>query len=159
VDVARWDSAEQAIAALDERRRPGWAEALRVHDTTALYETMYEFRPSVDRRLDGPGVTFMNIFEIDPATVDGFAAGWSDRARLMSSAPGFRDVRLHRAVSSAARFQLVNIAHWDSVAVWRAATQNSAMTAATGVARAHATPNTAIYEVAGELGGVFGTVR
>ncbi|MEV6323866.1 antibiotic biosynthesis monooxygenase [Nocardia sp. NPDC051787] len=100
----------------------------------------------------------MNIFEISPDAVDGFAVGWSDRARLMRSAAGFRDVRLHRAVTPEARFRLINIAHWDSVVAWQAAAQNSTITAATDAARTHATPNTAIYEVVGELAGSAGLV-
>jgi heme-degrading monooxygenase HmoA len=39
----------------------------------------------------------------------------------MAAAPGFRDAKLHRAVSSQARFQLVNVAHWDSQADLEAA--------------------------------------
>ncbi|WP_330230664.1 antibiotic biosynthesis monooxygenase [Nocardia sp. NBC_00508] len=155
VDFARWDTTEQATSALQDPRRQQWSDALPadVRATTALYETIYDFRPPTDREFDGPGVTFMNIFEISPDAVDSFAVGWSDRARLMRSAPGFRDVRLHRAVTAEARFRLVNIAHWDSVAAWRAAAQNSTMTAATGAARTHATPNTAIYEIVSEVPG------
>ncbi|WP_454198160.1 antibiotic biosynthesis monooxygenase family protein [Nocardia sp. Marseille-Q1738] len=156
VGVAHWDSAEHAISARNEPRRRQWLDALpaEVRASTALYETLYDFRPPTDRQVDGPGVTFMNIFEISPDSVDGFAVGWSDRARLMRSASGFRDVRLHRAVTPEARFRLVNVAHWDSVAAWQAAAQSSAMTAATNMARVHATPNTAIYEVVGELAGI-----
>ncbi|MGK8559414.1 antibiotic biosynthesis monooxygenase family protein [Nocardia gipuzkoensis] len=153
VDVARWDSAADAISARDDPRRRQWLDALpdEVRASTALYETLYDFRPPTDRRLDGPGVTFMNIFEISADAVDGFAVGWSDRARLMRSASGFRDVRLHRAVTPEARFRLVNVAHWDSVSAWQAAAQNSTMTAATNAARTHATPNTAIYRVVAHM--------
>jgi heme oxygenase (mycobilin-producing) len=47
---------------------------------------------------DGP-VTLINVFEVPAEEVD-----------------AFRDTRLHRAVSPQARFQLVNVAHWDSQA-------------------------------------------
>jgi hypothetical protein len=39
----------------------------------------------------------------------------------MSTHPGFRDTRLHRAPSPEGRFQLVNVAHWDSAESYAAA--------------------------------------
>ncbi|GAA2722380.1 MULTISPECIES: antibiotic biosynthesis monooxygenase family protein [Streptomyces] len=66
-------------------------------------------------------VTFINVIEVPAEQVDTFIAQWRERARIMSTAPGFRDSRLHRAVSSQARFQLVNVAHWDSREAWEAA--------------------------------------
>jgi heme-degrading monooxygenase HmoA len=62
---------------------------------------------------DGP-ITVINIFEVPAEQVGEFIAQWRVRAEIMAAAPGFRDTRLHRAVSSQARFQLVNVAHWDS---------------------------------------------
>jgi heme-degrading monooxygenase HmoA len=55
-----------------------------------------------------------------------FIALWRARAEIMAAAPGFRDTRLHRAVSPRARFQLVNVAHWDSQADLEAAQGSSA---------------------------------
>lgn len=70
------------------------------------------------------GVTFINIFEVPAEQVGEFVEQWRERARIMSQAPGFRDTRLHRALSGEARFQLVNVAHWDSEEAWEAATSN-----------------------------------
>lgn len=141
VAVAHWDSAEQVVAE-DIDILPA-----EVHASSATYETVHDFRSPEGRVFTGPGVTFMNIFEIEPGVVTEFAADWADRARHMQRSAGFRNVRLHRSLTSDARFRLVNVAHWDSVQVWRKAAQSSPMTAATEAARAQATPNTAIYEV------------
>lgn len=67
-------------------------------------------------------VTFINVFELPADQVDTFAEGWRERERFMSTMPGFRDSTLHRAVSGDARFQVVNVAHWDSADAFRAAT-------------------------------------
>jgi heme oxygenase (mycobilin-producing) len=69
---------------------------------------------------DGP-ITLINIFEVRAGQVEEFIAQWRGRAESMAAAPGFRDAKLHRAVSSQARFQLVNVAHWDSQADLEAA--------------------------------------
>jgi heme oxygenase (mycobilin-producing) len=68
----------------------------------------------------GP-VTLINVFEIPAEQIDAFITGWAERARIMSTHPGFRDSRLHRALSPEGRFQLVNVAHWDSAESYAAA--------------------------------------
>lgn len=73
------------------------------------------------------GVTFINIFEIAREDVETFTAGWRELAAIMASAPGFRGAQLHEAVNDEARFQLVNIARWDSEQAWRDASTNPAM--------------------------------
>jgi heme-degrading monooxygenase HmoA len=71
---------------------------------------------------DGP-VTFINVFEIDPAQIDDFIVGWKQRGEIMRRQPGFRAFHLHRALSQDAPYQLVNVAQWDSVEALQAATQ------------------------------------
>jgi heme oxygenase (mycobilin-producing) len=73
------------------------------------------------------GVTFINIFEIAREDVETFTAGWQQLAAIMAAAPGFRGAQLHEAVNDEARFQLVNIARWDSEQAWRDASTNPAM--------------------------------
>ena len=70
---------------------------------------------------EGP-VTLVNVFEIAPGQLDGFLAEWRWRAEFMSGQPGFRSFRLHRALSQDTRFQLVNVAEWDSAQALTAAT-------------------------------------
>jgi heme oxygenase (mycobilin-producing) len=75
-------------------------------------------------------VTLINVFEVPAEQVDAFIALWRDRAAIMSRQPGFRDSRLHRAISSDTRFPLVNVAHWDSQEAWQAAAANPEFQAA-----------------------------
>lgn len=96
------------------------------------------------------GVTFINVFEIPEDRLDRFAAHWRERAEMLRGAPGFRDVRLHRALTPDARFRLVNVAHWDSREAWETATRNGRFRASTAEAAALANPNPALYEVVAE---------
>jgi heme-degrading monooxygenase HmoA len=103
----------------------------------------------------GP-VTVINVFEIPAGQVDKFIAWWHTRAQIMAAAPGFRDARLHRAVSSRARFQLVNVAHWDSKAAHDKASASGPaqdkLRALREDPQMRAFANPAIYEVVAELG-------
>lgn len=66
-------------------------------------------------------ITLINVFEVPAEHVGTFVEQWRARAEIMSAAPGFRDARLHQALSPEARFQFVNVAHWDSRGAWEAA--------------------------------------
>ena len=68
----------------------------------------------------GP-ITLINVFEISPDDVDMFLQEWQERAEFMGRQPGFRSLRLHRALSADSRFQLVNVAEWDSAQALQAA--------------------------------------
>jgi heme-degrading monooxygenase HmoA len=63
----------------------------------------------------------INVFEIPAEQIDAFIEGWAERARIISTYPGFRDVRLHRALSPDGRFPLVNVSSWDSAESYAAA--------------------------------------
>jgi len=77
-----------------------------------------------DRRADDSPVTLIHVFEVPAEHVDAFVDGWRERAALMSTKPGFLDTRLHRALLSEARFQLVNVARWESREAFEAATSD-----------------------------------
>jgi heme-degrading monooxygenase HmoA len=66
-------------------------------------------------------VTLINVFEIHADEVESFLEGWRERARFMSQQPGFRSLRLYRALDADARFQVVNVAEWDSAEALQAA--------------------------------------
>lgn len=72
---------------------------------------------------NGP-LTFINVFEIAADQVDGFLPGWHERARIMSTIPGFGGYRMHRAISGDSRFQLVVVGHWDSSEAFHTAIAN-----------------------------------
>jgi heme oxygenase (mycobilin-producing) len=84
------------------------------------------------RSVDRPDetVTFINVFEIAREDLETFTTGWRELAGIMASAPGFRGAQLHEAVSGETRFQLVNVARWDSEQAWRDAAANPEMRAA-----------------------------
>lgn len=73
---------------------------------------------------DGDGVIMINVIEIPADQIDEFLAGWKKRAHIMSTLPGFRNYRLHQAVFADSRFQLVNVACWNSLAAVAAAMSN-----------------------------------
>ncbi|MFC9895091.1 antibiotic biosynthesis monooxygenase family protein [Nocardia sp. NPDC127579] len=97
-----------------------------------------------------PGVTFINVIEIAAEHVEEFVAQWRERAALMRQAPGFRDVALHRALLPDMRFQLINVAHWDSAEACTAAGMNPAVVASVDTARQVATAHPGLYEVVAE---------
>ncbi|MFD6391258.1 antibiotic biosynthesis monooxygenase family protein [Nocardia sp. NPDC060259] len=97
------------------------------------------------------GVTFINVIEVSADEVDGFVEQWRERVALMRTAPGFRDVRLHRALLPDSRFQLVNVAHWDSAEACEAAGLNPTVVASVDQARQVARANPALYQVVAEF--------
>lgn len=115
--VLRGDAgwAQDAEDAEDSRSRPTGAAAVT---GAAAAATAPAPAPAP---APGSSVTFINVFEIAPEDVAAFAEKWEQRATIMSKKPGFIDTRLHRAQSSDGRFQLVNVAHWESEAAWEAA--------------------------------------
>lgn len=101
-------------------------------------------------------VTLINVFEVPAGHVDAFIAQWRERAALMAAKPGFLDTQLHRALSAGARFQLVNVAHWESQEAWQAASadpqfQQRARAAIADSQQVSANP--AIYEVVARFPG------
>lgn len=68
----------------------------------------------------GP-VTLMNSFRVAPARDAEFHALWERTSHYFMRQPGFRSLRLHRAVSDVAVYRWVNVATWDDEAAFRAA--------------------------------------
>jgi heme-degrading monooxygenase HmoA len=104
--------------------------------------------------MDIEPITLINVFEIRQQDIDAFLRDWQERAEFMGRQPGFRSLRLHRALSPDARFQLVNVAEWDSAEALQAATsqdffQKSAQRSMEGFAVA---AHPAIYRVVLDAG-------
>jgi heme-degrading monooxygenase HmoA len=101
--------------------------------------------------LEGGPVTFINVFEVPVEQIETFTAHWRELAKIMSAAPGFRDARLHRALSPRTRFQIVNVANWESRQAWEAATANpefqEGLRALTEDTEVQFSANPALYEV------------
>lgn len=72
--------------------------------------------------MDTEPITLINVFEIRADDVEKFLQEWRERAQFMGRQPGFRSLRLHRALNPQSRFQLVNVAEWDSAEALQAAT-------------------------------------
>jgi heme-degrading monooxygenase HmoA len=104
-----------------------------------------------------PPVTLINVFEVPTEHVDAFIAGWAERAALMSTKPGFLDTRLHRALSPQTRFQLVNVARWETPEALHAATADpefqQRISAAVADPQLPISANPALYQVAVEFPG------
>ena len=66
-------------------------------------------------------LVLVNLFTLPLQAVDGFVTGWPASTAGLAHAPGFRGTRLHRAVSQASRYQIVNVAQWNSAEDWQAA--------------------------------------
>lgn len=103
--------------------------------------------------IDTGPITFINVFEIDHDKVEPFLEGWRERAEFMSKQPGFRSFRLHRALTPDARFQLVNVAEWESAEALHAARAQQYFQESTrrSVEDFEVTAHPAIYRVAVEV--------
>lgn len=123
------------------------AEAARFAEEVLEHERRTTVWTSRAGCADAEGVTFVNAIEILDEQIDEFVEQWVERVALMRAVPGFRDVRLHRAIQPGARFPLVNIAHWDSVEACEAAGANPAVVASVDEARQIATAHPALYRV------------
>lgn len=98
-------------------------------------------------------IVFINMFELAADKVDAFLAGWKKRAEFMAEQPGFLSFRIHRAIVPGTRFQLVNIATWESIEALTTATGNDRFQSMVREAAAEfdAVAYPAVYHVALEV--------
>jgi heme oxygenase (mycobilin-producing) len=59
-------------------------------------------------------VILINLFEVPKGKEDACLIFWEQVADHMKKQPGFISTRLHRALSPETKFQLINIAEWES---------------------------------------------
>ncbi|MGI5995471.1 MAG: antibiotic biosynthesis monooxygenase family protein [Saccharomonospora viridis] len=123
VNVAHWDDIEARDRALSH---PGFVASAA---TAAGYATVHggwyhvaaEVRSTRVGSGEGSGITVIEAVQLPAERVDEAVSRWLGRAESMSDLPGHQDNRLHRAVDADTRFQLVDIARWDSLEAWGAA--------------------------------------
>lgn len=60
-------------------------------------------------------VILLNPFDVPAGKEQEALALWERAAAVMRKSPGFITTRLHRAISPNVRFQLINMAEWESV--------------------------------------------
>lgn len=67
-------------------------------------------------------VVLINAFEVPESKRAAVIAAWEDARAFLSTQPGYIDTALHGAITPNARFELVNIARWESAEAFMAAT-------------------------------------
>ena len=67
----------------------------------------------------GP-VTLMNSFQVPSGQDEAFVDLWTQTSHYFRAQPGFRSLRLHRALLDTT-YRFVNVANWDSIEQFRAA--------------------------------------
>jgi len=68
--------------------------------------------------------TFINVFEIPEEEIENFIEQWNERSKFMAEAPGFLGAELNRAITPETRFQLINIAKFESYLAFEKAISN-----------------------------------
>ncbi|GAB4576573.1 MAG: antibiotic biosynthesis monooxygenase [Roseibium sp.] len=66
-------------------------------------------------------VTLINVFEVPADRLDETVQFWEKARDFLKTQPGFLSTRLHRSLSPEAKFQLVNVARWQSPEAFQAA--------------------------------------
>lgn len=67
-------------------------------------------------------VVLINAFEVPEEEDQAFLDGWERQRAFLSAQGGYLSTRLHRSISPDADFRFVNVALWQSVQAFRAAT-------------------------------------
>lgn len=149
VAAVEWESVEAREKAMSEFGAP--APEPDAMSLRAVYSVVDELAGTATAAEGGgSGVMMINAFELPADRVDEFLAVAGRRARQASGHPGFRGYRMHR-VLGAARFPLVQIAHYASAEQWRALQADPGFQARKAAGPAYATANPALYEVVAEV--------
>ena len=59
-------------------------------------------------------VTLINVFEVPPGQREAVIAQWEAARDVLQDQPGYVSTALHQSMSPTARFELINIARWES---------------------------------------------
>ena len=74
-------------------------------------------------------VVLINPFEIPAEKLEETIAMWEQARDFLETQPGYVSTALHQAVAPDARFQLINVAKWESAEDFMAATKKMQMEA------------------------------
>lgn len=69
-------------------------------------------------------VTLINSFEVPQNQLEDTILFWEKARDFLQTQPGYISTRLHQSLSPDAKFQLVNVALWESPEAFQAAIQN-----------------------------------
>ena len=67
-------------------------------------------------------VTLINVFEVPSGRLEETLRYWEAARDFLAREPGYIRTRLHQAITPEARFQLINLAEWESPEAFQAAT-------------------------------------
>jgi heme-degrading monooxygenase HmoA len=92
-------------------------------------------------------VILINVFEVPAGKEKEFVTWWNQSSVVLKQEPGFIDAKLHRSLKPGARFQFINVAHWETTLALELARSKHAfllqsLTAGKG--------NPAFYEIAAQ---------
>lgn len=68
-------------------------------------------------------VTLINVFEVPSGAIEASLRYWEAARDVLARQPGYLSTQLHQSLAPDARFQLVNVARWESAAAFQAAMQ------------------------------------
>jgi hypothetical protein len=66
-------------------------------------------------------VVLINVYEVPVGQEQAALRYWEQARDFLAGQPGYRNTRLHQALSPQARFLLINVAEWDSAEAFAAA--------------------------------------
>ncbi|MET1415807.1 antibiotic biosynthesis monooxygenase family protein [Roseibium sp. HPY-6] len=66
-------------------------------------------------------VTLINVFEVPKDRIDATIGSWEKARNFLRQQPGYISTSLHQALDPGARFQLINMAKWESPEAFHAA--------------------------------------
>lgn len=66
-------------------------------------------------------VVLINVFAVSSQMEEEFLKTWNQTCEHIRQASGFIDTTLHRSLDPNAKFQFINIAHWESAEAYHAA--------------------------------------
>ena len=69
-------------------------------------------------------VTVINPFEVPQGREEEALSMWDTFADYFRKQPGYVSTRLHKAINPDAKFQLINIAEWESAEAFQSALSN-----------------------------------
>ncbi len=66
-------------------------------------------------------VTLINVFEVPKGALEEAIDAWAKGRDFLQTQPGYVSTALHQSIAPDARFALINIAIWESVETFKAA--------------------------------------
>jgi heme oxygenase (mycobilin-producing) len=92
------------------------------------------------------GFTLINAFEVPENKLDESILVWEQGRDFLQKQPRYVSTALHQSINDDVRFRLINIAKWESVGSFMAATKK--MRAEPSISNVEGlTPNAALYTV------------